>query len=293
MLVGGLRFDTSPLSGLWEFSPRWWGNENMSKPTGKWIQRQSLTTKLGGPIPQARPYHSMACFKDADLFLFGGQTGATVKNDLWFFNDALSTWTEVMTATSGSEPTSESPSARYQHAMAQLEHTALVFGGLSQQGTSLDDLWELIVAGYETNLIARWRRVPASGPSYRHAADMVPLQGAVFLFGGVGRELTDVTRLSSLFLSDFWHFSGCICGSGYQRTPFESASGGGHSCAGCPRDTYKDVTGLMPCFACPPNSFSLANAHLTSVTCSGGCQCNPSVGQLPASLLSLMGLKTT
>ena len=99
-----------------------------------------------------------------------------------------------MAATSGSEPTSESPPARYQHAMAQLEHTALVFGDLSQQGTSLDDLWDLIVAGYETNLTVRWRRVPASGPSSRHAAAMVPLLVAVFLFGDVGRELTDVSR---------------------------------------------------------------------------------------------------
>jgi hypothetical protein len=169
-----------------------------------------------------------------------------------------------MTATSVSKSTSESPPDRYHHAMTQLEDTVLVFGDLSQQITSFDDLWELVVSGYETNFTARWRRVPASGPSYRHATAMVPLQGAVFLFGDVDRELTDVTRLSSLILSDFWHFSGCLCVSGYQRTPFESASGGGYGYAGCPRDTYKDVTGLMPCFECPRICF-LSLARISPV----------------------------
>ena len=120
--------------------------------------------------------------------------------------------------------------------------------------------------GHETNLKARWRRVLRQGPSRRRSPAVVEVGGGVFLFGGFG---VDEQQRPRKYLDDLWFFSACVCAAGFQRKHFDLEYG----CSRCPTNTFKSLTGLMPCFKCPPLTFADAStgaAGLMSCVCVGG-----------------------
>jgi N-acetylneuraminic acid mutarotase len=103
-------------------------------------------------------------------------------HDTWTFDGTH--WTRV--------PVSNPPAARWQAAMATLEHMVVLFGG---QGAS-NDTWTFD----GTN----WTQVPVSNaPPARYMASMATLGNKVVLFGGV----TDDSPTAP-FLSDTWTFDG-------------------------------------------------------------------------------------
>ena len=253
MMFGGLDSSDDSISDLWEFSLSW-DVDDLYRPNGRWTPR----TPVSSTVPDARSYHSMACLNGVDLLLFGGECNdREIRNDLWHFNDANSTWTVVMEPGSAN---SQRPARRFQQNMIQVGPTALMFGGLGQTGGGMADMWELIAKGYETNLIARWRSINTRGPSFRHKTTMVEMSGGVFMFGGFH---------SGDFLNDLWFFSACVCVEGYQRGPFEDV----YKCQTCPLNTYKDTTELKPCSKCPVRSYSDPSTGASSVwncTCESG-----------------------
>ena len=117
------------------------------------------------------------------LWVFGGSLGnntATVTNDLWAFNAAAGTFTQVQ-----AHGTAGAPPARGRHAAAWNPATnrLVVFGGNTRGATPtlLNDTWE-----YDPTSNTWTAITPALSPSARQFASMTydPTIGGILLFGG-------------------------------------------------------------------------------------------------------------
>ena len=137
------------------------------------------------PCPRNQPVMAYAA-KDDAIFLFGGYCSTTKKrlNDLWQFKN--SQWKEIKQ--------DEAPAARSGHAMVYdtFNDRLLVFGGKSEAGQLLDDLWS-----WNGSV---WSKLEATGPAPRqsHTLAFNSSTGEVFLFGG-----SNVEKQS---LDDTWIF---------------------------------------------------------------------------------------
>jgi N-acetylneuraminic acid mutarotase len=99
-------------------------------------------TKLepAGKPPAPRAFASLV-YDNASrlLILFGGGVSlGTLFNDVWAYDGVKNTWTQL-------KPAGESPSARGGQSMAYDPSTRrlIMFGGLDEAGTSLNDTWAL------------------------------------------------------------------------------------------------------------------------------------------------------
>lgn len=143
----------------------------------------------GGDVPVERCLHDCLWASDGRLLLYAGQTnGAPALGDLWAFDPAAATWTEL------AKP---EPPARQLYAAATSGGLAWVFGGAGTKRQKLGDLWTLDL----TTLV--WRAVAprGDGPSGRSGAALVgdPVRGRLLLFGGAAEdgELSDLWQLTS------------------------------------------------------------------------------------------------
>ena len=91
-----------------------------------------------------------------EVVLFGGYNGSTPLGDTWTFDGT--SWKAV---------TGNGPPARYEHAMAALGNTVVIFGGIDTSGGNLGDTW--VFDG------ASWSPVSGSGPGGRDDAAMATL----------------------------------------------------------------------------------------------------------------------
>ncbi|MCB9539946.1 MAG: hypothetical protein H6704_27350 [Myxococcales bacterium] len=166
---------------------------------GRWV-------RLDAGNPPGRARHA-AVYGDGSVWIFGGRTRNgtsgpyTPLADLWRFDVATRTWTEVVP--SGDRQ----PSGRYNHAMAfdSTRNQIVVWGGNSSSSgatpTVLDDMWIFDVASSE------WRFVVQQGdkPSRRmwNSAIYDPVEDAVVMFGG-----GDETAFSNTarYFSDLWSY---------------------------------------------------------------------------------------
>jgi alpha-tubulin suppressor-like RCC1 family protein len=84
--------------------------------------------------PSARNYYSMI-WNGTTVIIFGGSTASGYKNDLWWYNPGLNTWTQVT-------PTGSTPSARSGHAMIwdPMRNIGIMFGG-NDGSVRNNDLW--------------------------------------------------------------------------------------------------------------------------------------------------------
>jgi N-acetylneuraminic acid mutarotase len=160
LLFGGGN-EVGDLNDLWAYSP----------PTDTWTQ----LSPAGGP-PPARERH--CAFFDPDtakMYVFGGSHGSTRFNDLWAYDPAANTWTQLT-------PGGSVPAAREDATMAFNPGSgrATLFGGFN--GSDLDDI---VVYNPDDNV---WIPLSPSGakPSGRSFTDLVYDSAGTkaILFGG-------------------------------------------------------------------------------------------------------------
>ncbi len=78
--------------------------------------------------PSPRKNFGMACV-DGRLFVFGGDNGSTVLNDLYEYNISSREWSVINISDSG-------PTSRTGHGFASAQGNLYVFGGRDQNGNS-------------------------------------------------------------------------------------------------------------------------------------------------------------
>jgi hypothetical protein len=107
-----------------------------------------------------------------DVVLFGGYDGSSILGDTWTWDGAA--WVAPCIE-------SKTPTERFGAAMATLNSTAILFGGLGQNSEGvtqiLGDTWTWNGAG--------WSREHVPAPSPRDSTTMATLNGNITLFGGV------------------------------------------------------------------------------------------------------------
>jgi N-acetylneuraminic acid mutarotase len=133
-----------------------------------------------GDAPSARDSHALVYDPDTALiYLFGGFTEQVV-GDMWAYDPAANTWTEL-------RPAGEMPAARDRHRMVYdpVRRQVLLFGGWLDD-YCVDDTW-----AYDPAANA-WVELDPNGdrPSRRDSQAMAydPGTGKVILFGGVEPE---------------------------------------------------------------------------------------------------------
>lgn len=171
---------------------------------------------------------SMMCMLDnSHALLFGGENPSNVKmNDTWIYNTGTDTWTQV-------NP-SNSPPVRSDGDMAYLTNgKAILFGGLGNGDTVLDDTWAYDMSANTWVNVTYGTRPPA-----RHSHAMAHVvNNRIVMFGGLGS--------SSNALSDTWVFNG------YSMRWSEKSSTGGPSARSSHgmaylKDGYVAVIGGLP-----------------------------------------------
>lgn len=154
--------------------------------TGRW-------TDLS-PAPETRPlkrclHEAVWDATSARMLLFGGCSsgfGPCPQGDLWAFDPAAGTWTELTPL--------PSPVARSNPALV-IDETggrALLLGGLTADGPAID-LWSLLLADPVT-----WTPLMTSeGPTPRSSHDLVRTDDGLYLIGGTGASgpTADLWRL--------------------------------------------------------------------------------------------------
>jgi hypothetical protein len=133
-----------------------------------------------GDLPSVRRGHSMVWDPArSGMIMFDGYgTSPYYKNDLWWYDPELNSWTQVT-------PTGSSPSARSFHSIVWDGQKVIMFGGYDNCGYK-NDLW-----WYDPELNS-WTQVTPTGssPSARAYHSMVwdpdVTSGRVIMFGGNG-----------------------------------------------------------------------------------------------------------
>ena len=113
-----------PASGLsnetWKFEAQ----------TATWTQ---LHLAAGGKAPTPRARHASAAV-GATIYLFGGDTGSVLSNELWKFDTLQVGWQQEVLFTG------QTPSARHGHSMVSVQSELYIFGGDTDSGVS-NELW--------------------------------------------------------------------------------------------------------------------------------------------------------
>jgi N-acetylneuraminic acid mutarotase len=143
-----------------------------------------------GAKPIKRCLHRCAFdLESKTVVLFGGQSNETpILGDLWRFNPATHTWTELPAGAA-------KPSPRF-FSEFQADPAAsrfIVFGGFAQSG-NVNDVWTFgASSGWSSASIAE--PLPAARQSHAGAADL--LGRSLYVYGGAGGsgELSDLWRL--------------------------------------------------------------------------------------------------
>jgi N-acetylneuraminic acid mutarotase len=100
--------------------------------TDKWI-----SLSIQGESPHQRHGHLMLNHQDEMIFVHGGMNLEQIYDDLWCINLKTFKWQQVTF-----DRNKPQPQARAAHGGVTINKNLYIFGGLSQSGQALDDLWK-------------------------------------------------------------------------------------------------------------------------------------------------------
>ena len=182
--LGGTYMDTR----VWRYNP----------DTNKyWVLKEEYNDTL------KRRWHYMGSYMGGGRFLIFGGIGADGKplNDIWIFDLETRTWMQELPrlgpfsfATEGGsiqQTAVVSPTARAEMAGVTYGRRFLVLGGVDENGTELDEVWEYDLATHS------WRALPSLPAPRRMAAAAIleerEAQIDVLVFGGIsgGEVISD------------------------------------------------------------------------------------------------------
>jgi hypothetical protein len=175
---------------------RLWISHGFTEDTGRFFDTRAYDfdaqawTDLtpAGDVPVLRCLHRCLWTPDGRFVLYAGQTtGAPAIGDLWSLDPGRGKWSQA------DDPPA---AARQLYSVAQVDDTAVVFGGGASDGALLDDLWLLDLR----SLDMRSAEVLSGGPAGRFGAALISdaARGRLLLFGGKSEagEVSDLWELS-------------------------------------------------------------------------------------------------
>ncbi|PHH88094.1 hypothetical protein CDD83_7976 [Cordyceps sp. RAO-2017] len=142
-------------------------------------------------IPAARTNHSMVTYNDK-MFLFGGTNGFQWFNDVWCYDPAVNSWSQL-------DCIGYIPAPREGHAAAIIEDVMYVFGGRTEEGSDLGDLAAFRISS------RRWYTFQNMGPSPspRSGHSMTTVGKLIVVLGGEpSAASTAVNDLGILYVLD-------------------------------------------------------------------------------------------
>lgn len=154
-----------------------------------------LNSDSGGPppgkIPPARTNHTMVTFNDK-MYLFGGTNGFQWFNDVWVYDPAANSWSQL-------DCIGYIPVPREGHAAALVDDVMYIFGGRTEEGADLGDLAAFRISS------RRWYTFQNMGPSPspRSGHSMTTVGKTVAVVGGEPSQAAPpVNDLSLIYLLD-------------------------------------------------------------------------------------------
>ncbi|KAG5983456.1 hypothetical protein E4U55_008111 [Claviceps digitariae] len=141
--------------------------------------------------PAARTNHSMITYNDK-MYLFGGTNGFQWFNDVWCYDPALNSWSQL-------DCIGYIPASREGHAAAIVDDVMYVFGGRTEEGTDLGDLAAFKISS------RRWYTFQNMGPSPspRSGHSMTTVGKSVVVLGGEpSSATTTINDLGIMYVLD-------------------------------------------------------------------------------------------
>ncbi|WP_455392650.1 Kelch repeat-containing protein [[Eubacterium] cellulosolvens] len=150
--------------------------------------------------PSGRFEHAMATIHGTDkVLLFGGMVSSGISSETWLYDLSSNTWTKLNT--------NNTPSARFDHAMASVHNDdkVLLFGGYDSSGFD-DETWLFDLSAMN------WTKLnPKNKPSARsnHKMAAIHNQTQILLFGGydLTHKNNDDTYMYNFFTNTWYHYS--------------------------------------------------------------------------------------
>ncbi|ROV93237.1 hypothetical protein VPNG_09540 [Cytospora leucostoma] len=154
-----------------------------------------MNSESGGPppgkVPPARTNHTMVSFNDK-MYLFGGTNGFQWFNDVWCYDPATNSWTQL-------DCIGYIPVPREGHAAALVDDVMYIFGGRTEEGADLGDLAAFRITS------RRWYTFQNMGPSPspRSGHSMTTVGKTVVVVGGEPSQAAPTTNdLSLIYMLD-------------------------------------------------------------------------------------------
>ncbi|CCE27063.1 related to cell polarity protein tea1p [Claviceps purpurea 20.1] len=141
--------------------------------------------------PPARTNHTVITYNDK-LYLFGGTNGVEWFNDVWCYDPAVNSWSQL-------DCIGYIPPSREGHAAAVVDDVMYVFGGRTEEGTDLGDLAAFRISS------RRWYTFQNMGPSPspRSGHSMTTVGKSVVVLGGEpSSATTSIHDLGIMYVLD-------------------------------------------------------------------------------------------
>ena len=139
--------------------------------------------------------HTATFIEPDKILVFGGYFGPRKSNSLWIYSLSDLLWQEV-------KPKGVLPMERTGHSAVSYEMSMYVFGGINQEGETMNDLWK-----YDT-VQNEWKQIPVNEeiwPRPRSGHLAVVNKNSMYIFGGSLGLLQEVNDFLSFdFKSEKW-----------------------------------------------------------------------------------------
>ncbi|CAX44277.1 cell fusion/morphology, Kelch domain-containing protein, putative [Candida dubliniensis CD36] len=146
------------------------------------------TWQLVEPVNDFKPppltNHSMSVYKNK-VYVFGGvYNNEKVSNDLWVFDAANDTWTQVTT-------TGDIPPPVNEHSSCVVDDRMYVYGGNDFQGIIYSSLYVLDLHTLEWSVLQSSAEKNGPGPRCGHSMTLLPRFNKILIMGGDKNDYVD------------------------------------------------------------------------------------------------------